>query len=241
MRVRLTSKTIIFSLLAADLLLIASHIIFISLAKRVLPNYTEIIPVSLISVNSDGGIPEMFQYVKEGFILGMFLLLFIKRRKLVYFSWALVFGYLLLDDAMKLHERLGRLLEIVLGLSPILGLRAEDIGELIAIATTGGMLLILVAVGYYFSDAARKKFSKYNFILLCGLLFFGVFIDMLHQAASKIPLVSGGLGILEDGGEMIVMSLIVWYLLTYGQQSKPVPPGPKEKEASSPLASRLEP
>jgi hypothetical protein len=43
------------------------------------------------------------------------------------------------------------------------------------------------------------------------LAFFGVFFDMVHSATKIGRNVRFTLGMFEDGGEMFVMSLILWY------------------------------
>ena len=46
------------------------------------------------------------------------------------------------------------------------------------------------------------------FFLLIILAFFGIFVDMFHVA---FPWGKSILGLIEDGGEMIVISITVWY------------------------------
>ncbi len=53
------------------------------------------------------------------------------------------------------------------------------------------------------------------FILL--LAFFGVFFDMVHVA---IPWGESLWGIIEDGGEMLTMSIIVWYVFNLKIEDK---------------------
>ena len=43
------------------------------------------------------------------------------------------------------------------------------------------------------------------------LAFFGIFIDMVHVA---MPIGKLVFSIIEDGGEMIIMSVIVWRVLS---------------------------
>jgi hypothetical protein len=60
-----------------------------------------------------------------------------------------------------------------------------------------------------------KKFKKISFelsLLFSLLVFFGAFIDVIHSGFSDIGL-SGIFGLIEESGEMISLSLIVWYSL----------------------------
>jgi hypothetical protein len=150
---------------------------------------------------------EFFQYTKESFIAFLFFLLALKKRRLLYFAWCLLFIYFLLDDSMSLHENWGLELVSELDLYPILNLRARDLGELIVSLFFGSILFTLIAVAYYFSPPEDKKISQILFLQIAILAFFGVFVDMVHSA-----LALRGLGLIEDGGEMIVMSTIAWYV-----------------------------
>ena len=59
--------------------------------------------------------------------------------------------------------------------------------------------------------------------------FFGIFVDMLHVALPDVP----GLAVLEDGGEMVVMSLIVWYVFNLEWARSPSEVGGEENDQVS--------
>lgn len=47
------------------------------------------------------------------------------------------------------------------------------------------------------------------------MLFFDLGIDVVHDFAETGSIINGMLGLMEDGGEMITLSLIGWYTWTF--------------------------
>ena len=161
------------------------------------------------SLKRDWGYPELFQYIKEFWILMMLLSLAIKKRSFIHLSWSLLFLYLLIDDSVMLHERAGTYIAQHWGLHPGYGLRSQDFGELAVSCTAGLFFLIIILTPYYFTNVQTKQFSKYLFAMVIGLAFFGVGIDMLHR---MLNFHGPFWVIVEDGGEMLMMSTIAWFV-----------------------------
>lgn len=164
------------------------------------------------SIELDGGRAEQFQYIKQIWLCAALGLLWIVTRGRSFLVWALFFFFLLLDDALQLHETLGVKISAALDLGPAFGLRPDDFGELIFAGAVGGSLLLFVAyimrVG---SDQARQLSAD----LMCfvgALAVFGVLIDTLHTITYfRWPAIAPALALIEDGGEMIVVSCIAAY------------------------------
>jgi hypothetical protein len=76
----------------------------------------------------------------------------------------------------------------------------------------GMLLLAICAWAYLRGSHTYKKISNDMLLFIVVLVFFGVFIDMVHSSIKPGPVVSLGFGIAEDGGEMVVVSLILWYV-----------------------------
>jgi hypothetical protein len=194
------------------LLLLAADLVFIVL--HVLHMYTPFADNLSFSLEEDRGYGEVFQYVKFFWICLMLTLAFRHSRQLVYCAWALLFSYLLLDDALLIHEKLGVYLAEALEIEPMLGLRPQDFGELMVSAAAGSVLLSLIALAYLRSGNEAKSFSIAMAALFGILVFFGVGVDMLHSALRDMP---GGslLGLLEDGGELVAVSLTCGFLFAW--------------------------
>lgn len=88
-------------------------------------------------------------------------------------------------------------------------LRRHDLGELIGSASSGLILLPALLAAYRFAARANRK--VFHDVVL--LVIFGVDVDMVHIAFSGSPRIELVLGILEDGGEMLAVSLLLWYVL----------------------------
>jgi hypothetical protein len=121
-----------------------------------------------------------------------------------------LFAYVLADDFFGIHERLGEGLAGHLGVLPMFGLRAVDFGELGVTAFAVVSLLGLIGVAHYRGDRDARSFSRSLLALLLALGFFGVLGDMVHAMVMKHPAWDFVLETIEDGGEMVAMSLIVW-------------------------------
>jgi hypothetical protein len=198
--------------LLVDFVLIALH------ASHI---YLEVPRGNLFSIEWELGYGEVFQYIKEFWIVSLLVLrslgsgpfrLSVQGLNL---AWGLLFLYLLADDSLRIHETLGGILAQTLGLSAWLGDKAQDLGELSVSAIAALVLFGLIAWAYRHSSKADRQISRHLTRLLGGLVLCGVVVDTIH---SLIPGSLATWAILEDGGEMIVMSLIVSYVF----QLKPI-------------------
>ncbi|WP_303317749.1 hypothetical protein Q4Q34_17700 [Flavivirga abyssicola] len=161
------------------------------------------------SLELDLGYSEFYQYMKEFWIFILFLFIAQKKKYLIYLVWALFFFYLLLDDSLAFHENYGKYLKDYFEIQPRFNLRPQDFGEILVSFSVGFVFLILFIFSYLKIDLEGKKITKNVFVLVLLLVFFGIFIDLLHIA---IPYHSNRFTLVEDGGEMFVMSLILCYV-----------------------------
>jgi hypothetical protein len=165
-----------------------------------------------ISLEADGGPAEIYQYVKEFWIIVCMVLAFVSTRRAVYASWAFVFLFLLVDDAGKLHENVGAWLGQRYGLPAVFGLRPDDMGELLFAGAVGLSTIAVVGVAVRRGTEQCRRISRDLFSLIFVLALFGVVVDMLHVVAYLgESLLAQVLLVLEDGGEMIVMSALTAY------------------------------
>ena len=203
-------------LLLADLAFISIHcLVIIGVISG--PSY---------SIEADLGFAEIYQYIKEFWIVVLLLMLAFKKQHIIYLSWSLLFIYLLLDDCFQIHEIGGSLLAAYFDFKPMFRLRPQDFGELIVSSVFGFIFLTFIGASLFMSDNMAKRVSKNLFFLLIMLSFFGVFIDMLHIA---IPWATSIWGLIEDGGEMIVISVILWY--SFGIETEPTQTSPQHPTA----------
>ncbi|MBK5940722.1 hypothetical protein [Halochromatium roseum] len=201
------SNRFLLLFLLADLVFILVHIGF----------KLGLVTSPLFSIEEDLGYAEVYQYIKEYWIVLLLLTLAIGHGRFIYFAWSLLFAYLLFDDSLQIHERLGGYLANALQLLPILELRAQDLGELVVTLLFGTLLFAIIGIAYLYADHIARQASRHLFALVLFLALFGVFVDMLHSA---IHWGEPFWLLIEDGGEMLIMSVIAWYVFQLGVEPR---------------------
>jgi hypothetical protein len=208
---RNTHRRVFMWLLCADLALIAAHLVAML--------WPDLLTDPRWSVEYDGGFGEDFQYLKWALLSLTFAVVAWKQRAIGFLAWSLLFGYLLLDDRLQLHERGGVYFAARLDLSWVPYLRPRDVGELISVALVGAALMLPIAAFWRFGSAAVRRTTEDMAVLMLMLVAFGVGVDALHSALLHAPALADWLGLIEDGGEMIVASLMAAYAVALGRQA----------------------
>jgi hypothetical protein len=177
------------------------------------------------SITSDRTVSEFYQYLKEVVVAGIFLTIYLKKRDMGFLSFTLIFIYLFADDALMYHEQAGIFLRSLYDLSDTyLGalIGEQNAGELISLVLPGAILGIIFLLAYLKASRASRILYHRILLLLLILVFFGVFLDIIHELMelSKFGRV---LGIIEDFGEMLVMSIILWYAIHIKREQSSYP------------------
>lgn len=73
-------------------------------------------------------------------------------------------------------------------------------------------------LAYHFTSSSVRKIFHDLLLLLALLLSFAIGVDMLHAAFTGSPRMEFILGVIEDGGELIAVSLLAWYAYSLTQQ-----------------------
>jgi ABC-type multidrug transport system fused ATPase/permease subunit len=167
------------------------------------------------SLAQEQGFAEVFQYIKEFWCTLLLLYLAWRVSNLLYFSWGLLFGYFLVDDSLAVHETLGQQLSQSLTSASVLGLDAQTFSELFVAGVFGVLLLVAIIGSYLLNDNQEARdFSQYLFTFLVMLIGFGVLMKLIQRLSD-----SRGwqfvLGMIEEGGEMLVMSVMLWFILRF--------------------------
>src|SRR5690606_35055428 len=95
-------------------------------------------------------------------------------------------------------------------------LRGQDFGELAVAAGVGVLAVAPVVACWRSSSPVLRRFSRRLLLGLIGLAVAGVGMDLVHQSVVEHEWLSLGAVVLEDGGEMVVMSLIL--ALVFGHE-----------------------
>ncbi len=162
----------------------------------------------LYRVDVDAGLAEWFMYL-QGVACALLLLgVFRATRQPVHAAWALIFLFVVADDAFMIHERLGAYLATAFGLPALPGLRPDDSGELLVWAAAGAVLLGILWRGFARSGRNARAAGGVLGLVFATLVFFAVVVDMLHIALGQLGTrLYKLLPIIEDGGEMLSMGL----------------------------------
>lgn len=174
------------------------------------------------SLAEDRGHAEIYQYLKTLLVAALLLQAARLRREALLALWGGLFAYVALDDAASLHERAGLWLASRPGFLPGRGKQASDVGELLVLAGVSGAF---VAAGLLLWRRGRLRWSAHGselLALMVPLLLCGVVVDFVHA------LVLGqqrfrGLYLLEDGGELLAMSLIAAWAARLVRRTAPRP------------------
>ncbi|MDQ3070905.1 MAG: hypothetical protein M3R55_14400 [Acidobacteriota bacterium] len=159
-------------------------------------------------VTEESGFGEIFQYGKTAVGVLLLTILSARRASLSALIWALVLLLVLLDDSLELHERGGVYLAGALGLESIGALRGNHLGELIAFAGLAVCCMIAVGVGWRYGDREDRRLTRTLLMWFGALAFCAVVLDAVSSFTRRSRF-GGGVAALENGGEMIVMSLLV--------------------------------
>ncbi|NMH59110.1 hypothetical protein [Alteromonas ponticola] len=205
-----TFISLLLLILAGDAVFIALHI----LQKLHFLNH----PAFLLT--TDGGYAEVYQYLKEGLIAALFLWAATQTRSLIFFAWSALFCFLLLDDSLQFHENAGEQLAHLFSFTASFNMQPRDLAQPFAIALFVAPLLLFLTFSYAKANAEQRMMSNWMLLLLAGIGFFGVAVDMMHAATTWG---FGLFALIEESGEMAVMSgtlvFVVHYILISSEQT----------------------
>lgn len=201
------------------LLLVAADLAFIALGIVYECGFINLVDVcnnlnfdSYFSLTRDRGYAEIYQYIKEFWLIILFGFLAINKSLTSYLGWFFLSIYILLDDALEIHENLGKAIANQLSFISLFNLRPEDYGELAVFSTVGIIFLFWLSLSYRASGSQERKNFKSLINILLGLAFFAVLIDLVHILADSSSFWKSTLGIIEDGGEHILMSFLLVFV-----------------------------
>ncbi|MGY1692653.1 hypothetical protein [Geodermatophilus sp. SYSU D01105] len=170
-------------------------------------------------LEADGGHSETWGYVLQAALAVSLGTLAVLSRRPVWVGWALLFAAALADDKLRLHENKGAWLadrltaHLWFPSDGFLGLRANDLGEILVWGLLSVVPLAVVVLFLRSSDRWTRRANLGLAVLVAAYVFFGGVVDQLHVLFLDTPL-AGSMGTIEDGGELVVLSLTVSYVAT---------------------------
>lgn len=219
-RLKLPNKAIslLVLLVMGDIFYIALHLAHKT--ARILNVFDTLQYNGVFALYYDLSLAESFQYLKEYWIIIIFLWLIFRQRQRQYIGWAMLFTYLLLDDMLSFHEGLADFALNSFKIDPnfiLTGeLRYQDFGELGVSIFFGVILIGLIGIAYLRGSSEVRKTFHYLFAGLAIIVFFGVVNDFLNRIFSEdgSKIFYELTRLIEDGGEMLGMSLTCWFANT---------------------------
>lgn len=215
----------LYVLCTIDLIIIA-----ISLAREAVallyPTYHGQISGPFFAITTDRGLGELWQYLKEAIAVGLCATIGRLEKNPVWYVFAAFFLYILLDDSLEIHERLGHWFSMSTDGRTIGAFNAQDAGELLA--TMIVVAVVCPAIAFYIYRRSQTTRSEVLglIVLILALGGFGVVIDVLKSSVwfpEYVPvdrlahILHEAISHIEDGGELIVMSWIITYLAIVSQ------------------------
>jgi hypothetical protein len=185
---------------AGAIILIACHTVLLVAAR------SSEVPKALWEIfylGFDHSFAESYIHAVAFLAGGLFSLCYFESRSRIFVFLAFLSFFIWFDDSAQLHERFGILLAATLGFENVMGIRAQDFGELLVWGTAFMMLMVLL------TWALRQRQSgDLGLLIAIGLCFgvlvvCGVLVDMLQIASGEHLLT-----IIEDGGEMLAICAI---------------------------------
>ena len=168
-----------------------------------------------LSLETEAGVAQFYGWVKAG--AAAFLLYQAWRR---YHSpvaglWAAALTYIGIDDALRLHEKLGTFVAERYEIGEVGSLRGQDIGELIAYGLILTIAITTLAVAERRDQGKVPTMLTAIMIPTVGVfLVFAVVVDTIDRLLPHV------LGIaVEDGGELLMLSVILLISVVWSHQA----------------------
>jgi hypothetical protein len=193
---------LLLALLVVDVVFMFLHLVWI---------YTGILDDVRFSLAKDRGYSEWWQYAKTVGACILLGVLALRLRALVLAAWALALAYIVLDDALLVHERVGLRTKEWFGDFEVYGFTPDDLADLVFTGVVGAMIVGLLAVAHWKARGNPRRISTGMFVLVVLFAVASIGMDAvgaLYESTRFNPLGT----LLEDGGELIVMSVTVWLL-----------------------------
>jgi hypothetical protein len=198
------------ALLLADGFLIALHVLysFLVSARFAAATASWFAPDSpfgdyAFSLTAEGGYPERFEYLKSALSIAALAGCFARTRQPAYLALTVVQLYILLDNALQLHEQVGMWLASV---SPFFD---RGVGDAAFFGFAGAVALPLVIAALLKSSREHAVFGIFATALVGMLAVFAVGADALHAALAAVKVfgLETAITALEDGGELMSLSI----------------------------------
>ena len=201
-------RTTLLTFLAWDAVAIAIHVAYgLAVFRNPQTNWPE-----FLNVGRDWSLGEIGNYVKWIIIIFALASAYSKSRVLGTLALAVLFLDCLLDDSLQLHERGGAAL-VQHGLfGNAFAQDQQEAGELVTWTALGVFCAVFLRVSWSSASTSERQKMMPALVLFSGIFVCAVVFDLFHSLVQGQSVIAGILGLLEDGGEMIFLTLLVAYI-----------------------------
>lgn len=207
-------------LLAVDCVFIALHVVHVSGVVGTIAQHAN------FAIDRDRGYAEIYEYIKLfGIALGLGWLAW--RQQLgLYGLGGLLFAFLGVDNIVELHEQLGTRFADAIALEDAAYVLGSDAVQMAYWGVIGVAFVLMGRQLYRRADGPARRLAQRLLVGLVGLALFGVVVDAIH---SVVWIVTASafwdelLALVEDGGELVVMSWMGAVVLVAVQRTEAWP------------------
>ena len=174
-------------------------------------HYSDIFVDRRYSINGHGGYGEMYQYAKEFTCALLLASAALRCRQALPATWALLFFYVVLTDALRINQTIAALIASNSALGFLVGGFSTWQLKLAVVAAFGSLLALVIIRAHRASDSSVLKEDSWGLcILLLLYLSFGIVVDTFNRffKPTNVDLAQLFL-VVEEWGEMLFMSLLV--------------------------------
>lgn len=168
------------------------------------------------AVNTDGSFIEILGYAQLAVAAALLLVLgTVRRQGPVHVGWAATLVLVLLDDALRIHERGGGAL-VERGVVPDIGLPQQALGELFVWALLAVPVLLVLLATHRISPRRARSDSWRLAGLTLLLMAFAIGVDVVHEVIEEITdnaVVDLLVTFVEAGGEVGAMTCLLAYVV----------------------------
>ncbi len=161
--------------------------------------------VLFFDLGNDGSLPEIFNYGMLFLSATLLMAVNFETGSRIAALFGVLMAFVWMDDSAQYHERMGRVIANGLNMPPAFGLRADDLGELIAWSI---IFIVLCVMSIWARRNVRPGDKRVLFLMLpplCTLFVCGVVFDMINIIIDG-PISNVVLTVMEDGGEMLAIA-----------------------------------
>ncbi len=172
-----------------------------------------------LDLNNFFSLASIWNYGKLMLLCSTLVFLSVRLRRVSFSVMAFLFLLLFFDDYFEIHDRIGRAIGQKYWLGPLEILGPQNQGETFVYLII--FLIALVLIWIVFATAQRQDRAFFESITvgIFVLGFFGVVVDVLHgfgnafvnsASGSLRYIINNAFVLVEDGGELLAISICLW-------------------------------